>query len=79
MYSAVSIWEARDAARVAAEALRAGATLARVTREKRPLRAYDGKSTEQILRLRRGPGRYMWVVWVGEKPACAGGTEGAAP
>lgn len=62
-YLAVSIWGDERAAKEAAAAIRSAGCRARVTREKRPLRAYSGKTEEQILRMRRGSGRYMWVVW----------------
>ncbi len=71
-YSVASIWETAPDARATASSLRDLGRLARVTQEKRPLRAYGTKTPDQILHLRRGPGRYMWVVWSGEKPACAG-------
>lgn len=62
-YHAVSVWGDEAAAKDAATAIRAQGNLARVTQEKRPLRAYSGKTPEHILRMRRGPGRYMWLVF----------------
>ena len=85
-YDAVSIWMDEDAARTAAAAIRAQGGLARVTRESLPARArpwvqiYSRRPARpqktNIYSPRRD--RWMWVVWEGEKPACAGQMEGPA-
>lgn len=84
-YLAVSVWADEAGAREAAAAIRAQGRLARVTLEARPWRA---RPCVQIYSRRPArpqktnicpprPDRWMWVVWEGEKPACAGGNEGA--
>lgn len=85
IYRAVSIWADAEGAQAAAAAIRAQGGLARVTREHLPGRArpwvriYSQRPARpqktNIYSPRRD--RWMWVVWEGEKPACAGGNEGA--
>ena len=88
LYEGASVWMDEEAARVAAAAIRSVGGLARVTREPLPARArpwvriYSRRPARaqktNIYSPRRD--RWMWVVWEGEKPACAGRTqEEAAP
>jgi len=74
-YLAVSVWGIEPAAKEAAAAIRAGGSRARVTREKRPFRAFGGDRRERCLRPARE--RYMWVVW-SEMPAHADNSEDGA-
>jgi len=75
-----SAWDSPDEARAAARDLRASGAFARVTREKRPLRAFerrpDGRWGNGMFRAPPGS-KYMWIVWSFE-PARAAAPEETA-
>jgi len=79
LYVALASWTKPEEAEAAAFGIRAAGGRARVTQERRPLRAYG--VAERSARTYRRPREqtYQWIVWAAsEKPACAGQMEGAA-